>query len=223
MYKNQINRVIFTTISIFSVNTIAANGLEVEVIELDSFVATRINTQAQPKKFDIVHNIISPSYISGSIPHNSNVGSLRVILSAKKRSKIRVEHDHPNDLFSRSRDLKEVIFRREGSRVNLSFNAFKPIAGTLRIYNENNKLIHSIPYRVIKEKAFRQSLTSRVNDRKSGTLSSENHNQNLSVSYRVSKKAKHITDPRWSVSTSINTDLDDTNNRSISTSFSINW
>jgi len=166
--------------------------------------------------YEILDKITAPSFVKGLIGHNQQVGSLHFRVAAKKRSKIRVEYDNNDLLFSRlSGD--EIAIDAPGKLVALSFNVFSPASGHIKIYNEKNRLLKTIAYSVLKERRYRQRLSGNIAN------SNLNKSSNASLSYSVSKKTVHFGDPLWSLNSSVSTDVDDVDDRTVNVGFSYSW
>ncbi|MEZ5537278.1 MAG: hypothetical protein R3F02_16835 [Thiolinea sp.] len=170
----------------------------------------------------IADHVIAPDEITGYIPFNKQVGILTFSVLSPQKSKIIMEWDNPNQLYSRIG--KTLKFRRAGEYQSISFNATGLITGYISLYNDNRKLLKRVHYTIKKQRAYSQNLRAFVRDSQSdGSNNADNTtDQNVGLSYSISQRA-NIGDPRFYMGLSVSSDLNNTNNRSISASVGYSW
>lgn len=214
MNNSLLSRIVLCTCLVMSTSL---SALEFRVTQGQATVET---AQDSNKPFEVLETVIAPSFVSGAIGFGQDVGSLYLQIASKKRSKVRIEYDNGDTLFPLI-DLGEVIFDRPGKTRTINFNVFGPVFGNLRIFNEKNQLIKTIPYIVLRERSYRQSIRTNVTESRS---SDDNEvKQSISIGYTISNKILNTTDPYWSFSTSINTDVNDPRSRTTSAGISYSW
>ena len=183
--------------------------------------STTVQAVDTSKPYEVLDEISAPSLVRGYIGFNQQVGSLYFDIAAKKRSKIRLEYDNDDLLFSRLASQNEIIIDSPGELVSVNFNVFSPVSGHIKIFNEKNQLLKTVTYVVLKEGRYRQSIRGAISNSKAAT--SEIETNNASLSYSVSKKTIHSSDPYWNLNATVNTDVDNTDERTVSVGFGYSW
>lgn len=202
----------------------------IDIKILDSNLDIKIKSQ-EGQPYEILNEIIAPHSITNYIRYDGITGNFFIPLSARKRSKIRIDWDHQNDVFLAGRNKNEEIrFDTPGEEVGLRFNVLKPVTGNIKIFNTQGQLLKTIPFHIKKERSIRQSLRATVstnrqnqtNQLDANTLFS-NDTQYYSFGYSITQKVSNGADPYWSFDTTINTYQGNNTNKTVSSSFSYNW
>lgn len=203
------------------------NALELEVLHSKIEVNLQKDTA---KPYELARDIIAPQSIRGYIAYNQMTGSLYLRLASRSRSKVKLDWDNKEDIYIDGTDPNSITFETPGENRNIRFNALKAGSGILRIYNLNNVLLKSIPYQILKERAYTQTLRFSAYDNNYQTTLNDGNviildkkSGSYSVSYSLNQKTDTPADPYWSVSSSINVDRENNNNRSLNTSVSYTW
>lgn len=198
--------------------SVTADAFEFRSVGRSSTVqVNRVDTSAP---YEILDEIAAPSFIRGYIGFNEQVGSLYFKVAAKKRSKIRIEYDNEDLLYSQLSGSDEIAINAAGRSVSISFNVFSPVSGHIKIFNEKNKLLKIVAYSVLKERRYRQSLNGNISNSKSARGDEAN---SASLNYSLSKKTINSNDPFWNLNTSISADFDNIDDRTVNVGLSYSW
>lgn len=204
-----------------------ASALELEVLHSNIEVNLQKDT-AQP--YDIARDIIAPQYLRGYIAYNQISGSLYLRLASRTRTKVKLQWDNKENIYIDGLNPNSIAFEAPGETKGIRFNVLKETSGTLRIYSIDNILLKSIPYQILKERAYTQTLRfSAYDNNYQTTLNDGNviildkNSGSYNVSYSINQKTDTPADSYWSVSSSINVDRENNNNRSLNTSISYTW
>ena len=185
-----------------------------------AYAGTADSTISRNKYF-IANRVVAPSEVTGYIPFNKKVGILTFSVLVPTKSKIYMKWDNPNNLYSRIGKI--VKFRRAGEYRSLSFNATKLISGYIYLYNENNKLLKKIHYKIKKQRAYSQNIRVYARDSQSSSSRDSNiSNSNIGIGYSISQRV-NIGEPSFSAGISISTDLNNNANKTITGSFGYSW
>ncbi|WMP19238.1 hypothetical protein [Thiothrix lacustris] len=207
-----------------------AQAFDLKILDSNLEVKTKAPDQ---EPYEILDEVISQDSIKSYIRHDQRTGDIYLSVSARKRSKIRVEWDNKNDVFPAGRDMSDLAFERPGSDVVIRFNVLRPVSGTLKILNEEGKLLKAIPYQVVKERGYRQSLRTSISDSQTQIEgndnalivinNSDNRSGSYSLGYSITEKTSNGADPYWSINAGLNSNNGSSNSRSLNASASYSW
>lgn len=207
---------LFFLIFLFGFST-SATAFEFRVVKS----STNVQSINKSKHYELLDKVVAPSLVRAYIGFSEQVGTLYFEVNAKKRSKVRLEYDNNDLLFSQFASPNELAINAPGESTSVSFTVFGPVSGRIKIFNENNKLLKTVAYIVRKENRYRQSLSGNISNSKTGI--SEDDTNTSTLSYSVSKKTEHGADPFWNLGASVSADVDNPKKRTVSLGFDYSW
>lgn len=199
---------------VFSASTAA---FEFRVVKSTTGVKN-INTS---NHYDVLDAVVAPSIVKAYINFNEQVGTLYFEINAKKRSKLRLEYDNDDLLFSQFTNPNELTINAPGEATSVNFTVFGPVSGSIKIFNEKNQLLKTVAYIVRKEGRYRHSLSGNLSNTKTEVL--EDETNTTSLSYSISKKTEHSADPYWNLGASVSADIDNPDKRTVNVGFDYTW
>lgn len=221
--KKLVNCAIILIIFFYS----SVEALELEVVHSNIDVNVQSNS-VEPYK--LAREIIAPQSINGYIAYNQTTGGLYVRLASRIRTKVKVTWKDKENMFIDGLDPNSIAFDAPGQSRSIRFNVLNAGSGTLQVYSEDNILLKSIPYQILKERAYSQTVRASVYDNNYQTTLGDGNviildrkSGSYSLSYSINQKTDTPADPYWSMNTSINVDRENNNNRSLNTSVSYTW
>jgi len=206
---------LFALIIFFGFSTSVA-AFEFSVVR----ASTEVKSIDKVKPYELLDEVLAPSFVKAYIGFNEQVGTLYFEVNAKKRSKIRLEYNNDDLLFSKFASSEEIAINAPGESTAISFTVFGPVSGRINILNEKNQLLKTVTYIVRKENRYRQSLRGNVSNSKTATSKNDT---STSLSYSLSKKTIHGADPYWNLDASLSANVDNPEERTVSLGFGYSW
>lgn len=132
-----------------------------------------------------------PSFVRVEIPYDKMVTSFNIELSSKVTTHVIVELSETENAILRGNDEVRLP---AGARVSVGATAYAPHTGTISVYNTEDVLLAMIPYEVVRESRFRQTIGANVSTSATTDMTSIDYEPiNLSVGYAVREKETGIT------------------------------
>ncbi|WP_020397078.1 hypothetical protein [Thiolinea disciformis] len=151
-------------------------------------------------EYQTVDTVLVDQDVSTYIPYKRATGVLYFNIVAFMKTKVRLEWPDDSGLYSRVGH--EVVFNKEGETKQVSFNVTKPTQGVISVYNLDNELIKTIPYRVTQQAAFTQNISGRLSQ-----SDLDKPEQDASISYSIAPRTKP-GDARWNMGVNLNSTLE---------------
>jgi len=196
-----------------------ARNLTVEAIPIkeSGYVPTRTE-----QKLDTVlatsDNVVvndANQLLSSRIKTKNSVGVVNLPLVSKVDTKVKVQFEDPNLAI---RVVREYHTLRAGRPYTLQFAAFQATSGTLKVLNENNEVILTVPYQVLNRKKLKQGVGVGINH----SIRESKTSTRMNANYRVSTHKTDDTDGSHSVNFRVSTD-DEFIDKQFSIQYNYNW
>lgn len=143
-------------------------------------VTITVNPDAGRANYQIAETIAyQPHHIESTIAFGDAFAPVSITLSSRVDTRVRIEAG--DELEPLSKD--EWLSLLSGYRTSVSFTAYEAHRGTLRIFNERDELLATVPYTVAEESQVFQSIRAAAST--SGRTDSEVNGRDMDFGYGV--------------------------------------
>lgn len=164
------------------------------------------------KELEVAENVqLVEQRVISEIHRNETISEIRFNLISPQHTGVKLKwNDDKIAIRSNGSELHELHSHIDRT---FFFTAYGETSGHIEVYNVNDELLLTIPYKVVKQKTIRQTIRSNVKS------SLENVDPTVTLGYSLSTVKQHSTDGSWSFRTSVS-GIGEEINLNIGTSYS---
>ena len=193
---------------------LAQKSIQMDASQVRVNKSNPLRDDKKPEELELAKEILlKQKKVEGIFNSGDNYTSFAIELLSRIDTRIRIEWDdeyiditsEPNTLYRLNRNKSRTF----------SFLAFQPTKGSLRLYNEADELVLTIPYEVKQAGRGKNSISLGANSK----LGSPNPRLNV----RYSHSRSNDDGGRWSFRVGASGSIDDISNVNVNTGVTYSW